>query len=854
MSDSSLGRERDLHARPSPAFDEGAGGDDAVERVDQLFTQAVERQVAEQRNLNRLLEDVEQQMTQVRNRIDELQKQVAREAGPTLDRLGALDASLRSLRESVSAQSVALRTELQESLEKIRGEARDRAQNSDERVSELREADGRVASEIHDLAQRVETALERVDARQGSISEDLAGLRGVLTDASELAEHDRSSVAPLVTRLQDELADLRRNLESSVGERLDAAVASLQQVFDQDLGALRTRMDQLSMEFERPAESVDRGLRVLRAEILEDLDKTRTAVDASGRLLAESTESMGDEVARVLAQVRGEVDDRVGALVDRVGQLETVVTSRVEESLTAHSDDLLGQVSSLRQELGERLDAQQRDARESRASQRTALDEQAASVRGAADRVRDDVREQLETQAREHTHALAAATEQFRATAGTLTAELGELEALSIQLTQLRAHDAEARDEFRHRLTEDLGAQIQQGVQAAGTRVDEELTRVRARLDDGFSGLRDRMDGLASSHAQDNESLTDQVAERLQRLDQVMTEHIGRFDERLDVGLVSMRARFEEAVERQRAGIEATLAELSEANRVAGEELAGRIDRFDEHLTGQGRTLAGVADGVDSVTVEVADTFQRLQAELLTAQADVLADIRATQDEAEARLERARELLDQSASQVESRAEVLEEQLAQALDRVAERLRKESDEASTELRVAASRLDTTFQHLRHLESSLVAYLEARDRRLEQDRADLLGDVLGELTSGLSKRERRKYTDSVQRAIEALPPPPPAPEPALAREPAPSARPALADLLGDDFDAPDLEPAAQAEPAPDEEPEVVPVPPRKRRSAKKAGESLDGHECPECGFVAKSAGGLGSHRRTHAVTP
>ncbi|MBW3620789.1 MAG: hypothetical protein KY461_11130, partial [Actinobacteria bacterium] len=75
-------------------------GGDHGSRVDELFTTAIERQVAEQRNLNRLLTEVEQSMVGLRGRIDELQKQVARDVAPTADRLGALDATLRSLRES----------------------------------------------------------------------------------------------------------------------------------------------------------------------------------------------------------------------------------------------------------------------------------------------------------------------------------------------------------------------------------------------------------------------------------------------------------------------------------------------------------------------------------------------------------------------------------------------------------------------------------------------------------------------------------------------------------------------------------------------------------------------------------
>lgn len=625
MSDAGWGRDRPLRAKPGAVFgdDEGdpalranapatppppaptpvspAGGD----RVDSLFTDAIERQVAEQRNLNRLLQEIERSIGDVRGRVDELQTQVAREVGPTFDRLAAVDAAVTALRENSASQTVALRAEMQELLEGIRKELRTSAEAQGSELVELRSIEEQLGDRLSAVNRTVESVTERLATRQESFGQDLQRLIARVTDIGESSEDTRDLLGPQAARFEEAVNGM--------------------------------------------------------------VDRVQSALDR--------------QLARI-EQVEGRWQSIEAAIDDRLAKVSETVAEANRSAF-----------AQLRRELSEQIEAGVSDMA---TSQRSTLDDAA----GRQQRMLEGLAEQVRT-----------------AIAG-VNAELAEIESVATRVNQSRMLDEDSRGVLRNELLEDL-------------RVANDVTlgKLRDRVEDGFAALRDRI-------VHQLEELDERVAGSEEKL----TEFGRAQDERL--GVVSVDAQ-------------------AVGERLDG--LAGEIER-------QSRALGGVTDDLGTMGETLGQVLGEMQARIVAAQEEGLADVKATLEEAELRLIRSRELFDQAAVQVEGATGRLGEQLSQALAEVAVEAREQSGETIAELSAAADRLARTSESVRALEGSMVEYLQARDRRYEEQRMAVLGDLVRQLGDHLSRRDRRRIGEQIDlaRAVNAAPPAPLLPEPVASR--------------------------------------------------------------------------------------
>ncbi|MDP8928901.1 MAG: hypothetical protein M3O70_10075, partial [Actinomycetota bacterium] len=227
----------------------------------------------------------------------------------------------------------------------------------------------------------------------------------------------------------------------------------------------------------------------------------------------------------------------------------------------------------------------------------------------------------------------------------------------------------------------------------------------------------------------------------------------------------------------------------------------------------------------------------------------------------------------------------LDSRIARALDRAVETARSEARSAAGELHTGLARLTEIQATLAGLEGSLLAYLGAFDVRLERERARVLAKLGEELAEGLSRRERKRLVGRLSSARDAdpghevsssapwsppLPLPPEArpesgpPDPAPPGPSRPSMRPGLlTELLGEEPPArPEpvvprmLRPGGEVQTTDEERTEQAPRGQALDSGPEPAGPAPDEVKttsfiCPTCGFSARSAAGLASHRRRHA---
>lgn len=437
---------------------------------------------------------------------------------------------------------------------------------------------------------------------------------------------------------------------------------------------------------------------------------------------------------------------------------------------------------------------------------------------------------------------------QVRRALGQIADDVADLQE---QLRLLRAGstgDEEALAAFRDELSAVIGERLTEVREAAGEHRDSVNEGLRITRDAVDEGLRATRDAVAEHR--------ETVDEGLSATREAVAEHRDTVDEGLRVT--------RDAVAEHRRSIAADLRadrdELEERVGALLEAVEVRLDDVDEAL---GTSLP--------------ETLARQREELAARLSDPLS-------EATERLAAAREELRAVADELGGLPGELDDHVARGVDRAVTVARNESMAATRRVGEAADRLDELQQGLAGLETSLVAYLEARDARMEEERMQVLRDLVEEFAEGLSRRDRSRLArrlDDVRQKVGSLtgsgdgpsgdrgsgaPEPRETPARPGAEEvgdPGDGPPGLLAALLGD----PEPEPAPEeaGEPTPPWGAEDGPAPDGADTAASGDGADTDpggdavepaatqaeGHPCPECGFVAGNAGGLASHRRTHA---
>lgn len=704
--------------------------------VDKVFSRAVERQLEEQRELNRLVQE-------------------------TTDRLAALEDGLRSFRDQTATNLTSLRAEVQDHTARLGEDVAERLQQVAAEVDRLRSSSTDHQVRLVQLAEAAEAAISALEVRQQQLTEELADV------SEQLRTDDRhEAVVAALDRFEIGLASRFDDRFGGISHRLGRLQ---EQVQETTRGMVEAGEDRTALE---------RELGEIRALIEEQRSSTE--------LLEQTTERVVERALTPRDESLDEVRERLSGLDALHRRLD--VLGQLRQRL-----DALGSVP-------DRLDA---------------LD----AIPARMD-VLDEIRDTLAP--------LDARLDQLR----------GGLETLDSRLTVLEGH-VETQTRAVTTSAEEHGdalRRVEEATVSAGPELVSQVRRALAPVADDLADLQDQLRLLRASSADDEENL---AALRTELADVITTQ------------LAEVRA----ALDEQRATVDARMRATSDSVDEHREAVASDLRAHREELEAQvGALLEAVETRLDDIDTllgtSLPGSLARQRDELASALSEPLAG-------ASERLASAREELRGVAAELGGLPGELDQQIARGLERAVDAARDEARTATRQVEEATGRLDEVQERLSGLETSLVTYLEARDARLERERMEVLRDLVEEFAEGLSRRDRRRLgrrLDEVRERVAASLPggdatsgshetEPQEPEPqddeprgllaALLGEPAGTS---VEEQLGEDGDE-----LAAHELAADQPLEGEPI--------EEPGD--DGHRCPECGFVAGNAGGLASHRRTHA---
>lgn len=877
-------------------FERGRGdrSDDAPD-VERVFSRAVERQLEEQQELNRLVKD-------------------------TTDRLAALEQGLRSLREQTATNLTGLRSEMQDHTARLGDQVGEQIQQVAAEVDRLRGTSTDHQVRLVQLAEAAESAINALEARHVRLTDEL-------TDVNEqLRADDRLDADALVATLDRFEMSLASRLDERFGA-LSHRLGRLQEQVQEDDGidlaeeldevraridALREHTDEVSREAAQRGAAQRRTEQQRLAERLRE-ELRRELLDALGPLLEEQRPS-SEEIEET---VDGVVARRVGALDATLDRLASSLRSRTEEldGRIAAVADRLGEQAAERDEVAAedraRLHEELRGQREELRMQLEPLDEVRQRLSGIdALHRRLDVLGQVQRQL----EAMRDVPDRLEALES-LEEVPGRLEALDSRLAVLEGHvgtQTEAVATFADDHERAL-RHVADTAAAVGPELVSHVRRALAPIAEDIADLDDQLRLVRASSTGDEETLealrerlTEVIGMRLADVGHALAEHRETVDTAMRATAdavgdhrravdAAMRTT-SESVGEHRDAVDRSLRASREAMSEHRESIAAdlRADReaLDEEVSAVLEAVETRLDDLDrALGTSLPETLARQREELASTLSEPLSD-------ATERLVAAREELRGVAAELGGLPGELDGHLATTLDQAVGAAREEARTATSQVLEAVDRLDTVQEGLSGLENSLVAYLEARDVRLEHERMQVLRDLIEELAEGLSRRDRRRLArrlDEVREKIGLSTAPTDVDDSGPAGDPdGGGERPGLlAALLGES------DPSERSEPS---EPEVVDERPAETDTAGGASEMSDtateapdaflerllgeedelaeatvqdeaedevqdddevddeiedarapddGHPCPECGFVAGNAGGLASHRRTHA---
>lgn len=504
----------------SGLFSDHPGGEvdsDLDAHVDELFTTAMERQVAEQRNLNRLLTKLARAVTAVHGRLDEVQSQLARDVGPATDRLGAIDLSVRSSRDALTQQLSVLRAEFNDAVDTVREAHTARADALESRLDELATDERDLGERLSILASQLTTAVEQLDARQEDVGAHLTGLSGRLEESTAITESLLERLGPL-------------------GSQLDATREQLS-------GDVHTAL-------QRQLDDIDQRLRTLTEAVADDLSRATEDTRAQRMAIDHSVQSLADSVrhelhgmhaefgARLTAEL-SQLDDKVSTLVANGAAQIAALQDLVEHALGRIVEDLEAGREELRQLLAVELEA---------LSQKHA--EGAADARGLLADAAEELRRQSQTANEQSRQLIGRAVEDLRTQSerdrALLAADLGEIRGALADADRVASWTDQVRE-----LQQILLVQ-QDTLRASMLRQDDTLRATADQLEEALSAAADRMTERADRLEGSITAFEDRASRRLQ-------DTVESIDSAIESAMSSLRAVLSVSLEETRSGVAADL-------------------------------------------------------------------------------------------------------------------------------------------------------------------------------------------------------------------------------------------------------------------------------------------------------
>ncbi|HEX2029397.1 MAG TPA: hypothetical protein VHF25_15520 [Nitriliruptorales bacterium] len=296
------------------------------------------------------------------------------------------------------------------------------------------------------------------------------------------------------------------------------------------------------------------------------------------------------------------------------------------------------------------------------------------------------------------------------------------LEGVSLRVEQAVAAGAEQLrallDERLRRLaadTEAISLRRQQDADALSQQLDRIHRDVQARQDQLGATVMGHLDALLEAV----ETSTDQlaaVAAELQRT----TARLEALPEEL--GAITG--------ERLRAAVRAQADAAGDALRQALSELASVSDAVDDRTGEALSRLAGLSDAVDHRTAEALSRLAGLS--------DAMDD-----------------RMGEALSQLTRLSDAMQQRTVAAVEGTLTSAREEAARSGREVRAALQWLERLAASVERLDGALVAYLRQRDERLEEQRVQVLAELVERFAAGLSRRQQRKLAAQLDEAREVV---------------------------------------------------------------------------------------------------
>lgn len=755
-------------------------------------------------------------------------------------------------------------------------------------VEALEASEQRRAGDAADSTQALQAAFSaRIQAVETRLDERFSGLGyGIDERLAELASVMAARLGEQVDAARDAVDESREAIAREIvnlSSRLRQALVALGEAAARD--ALDTR-EATAIAAEHLAEVAARvgKLEEHAATIVETPSRTAAATIDMFRPFLEDFRSVlvaeqREELTASLSQVR----NVTSGVAEEIQELQILAASlrqsqtEDEERLAAIRDDLLAREEEV--------------LRSGLSDMRQTVDSWAAAAEQEGRALRSIVDERLDL-------ALAALKERLGEMVATVDERLPEV------LSGHREDVLGTLGQFEDAVAERLGVSQEEG-RALLAAMDE---RLREAEREGRT-LRAAIEARLDNSEQEGRVLRSAVEERLDlalaTLTERLREMVGTVDERLPQVLSSHREQVLGTLEQ----FEATVAERLGVSQEEGRALLQALEERLSASEREGRALrVAIEERVDEVVSALEERLEqvgialdeRLPEVLAGHENELAATLQAALKEASERLDAADGNFRTAVGRLDDLAPDLDARIARALDRAVETARREARAAVGELHGALERLAEIQSTFAGLEGSLLTYLGAFDARLEGERARVLAKLGEELAEGLSRRERKRLVGRLSGARETGPhhevspsvsgtaatPPggrgvsgtapkpagwrgaswsPPLPMPSEPK-PEPSMKPGLlTQLLGEESHQAGPEPVGpkmlgaggEVQTSDDERTDKTPQGQELDAGVvEPAGPARDEDKptsfvCPDCGFVARSAAGLTSHRRRHA---
>ncbi|WP_336248755.1 hypothetical protein [Stomatohabitans albus] len=622
-------------------------------RVDEAFEAAVNQQLAEQREIRRLVSRVEESVSQLTGGFSDLTDTLDR-SGEALQtgvskQLSSIDGDLRTAIEQLEQAASQSSSSLEQAVERLYAVAAQARDTNGSVLGDAVEDMRRVLSDGHaSTRSSIDRLSDRLEQNRSKLSDDVREvLSGVRTALDNQAENYAVRLATTVVEIREQLEATSQRDETLLRQAIGAIENRMDygrtQVAEQLSAAHTALSDELALERsnrETLIERLDQALAHLRA----DRDKQRAefkalsaevgerldvAVQATGvqwrdavSALERATDGLHDdrdagraELANSLAALTGVTDtstrriDQLNAMIDMLQSSADGIAPVLEEAVTALHTRVGEQLADQRAHTNavvERIETAQDRALTAALGK---LDEAAASFSGSAHEIIASEQAQLETAL---TALNAAANELYRANGGFV-------EDWDIRTQQVANTLAKSSARLIE-IAESAGSKIVGEVRSATGDLVTSQTQALELSNQARSSLVDTQRVLGQYLSQFEPAVTGAIETLHAKVDESLTAMNGDVRE----NALSVSAQMRDSA----ADIRQQLSEMIDVARTEVRKISDEATQVNQHDRDRlERTMTELNDASATVRATMEHLVAEARKEMATVRVDTLAQL-----------------------------------------------------------------------------------------------------------------------------------------------------------------------------------------------------------------------------------